>query len=93
MHMYTLLYLKWSTKKELLCSTWTLLNVMLQSGEWINEYIRLSPFTVHLLTILTTLLIGYTPMQNIKLKKNNVKLKDKMMLYLLILKFIILFPA
>ena len=32
-------------------------------------------------------------MQNNKFKKNNVKLKDKMMLYLLILKFIILFPA
>ena len=85
MHMYTLLYLKWSMKKEPLCSTWTLLNVMLQPGEWINEHICLSPFTVHLLTILTTLLTGYTPMQNIKFKKNNVKLKDKMVLYLLIL--------
>ena len=30
--MYTLLYLKWITNKNLLYSTWTLLNVMCQPG-------------------------------------------------------------
>ena len=35
-------------------------------GEWIRVYIWLSPFTVHLK--LTTLLIGYTSIQNKKFK-------------------------
>ena len=32
MDMYTLLYLKWSANKDLLYSTWALLNVMWQPG-------------------------------------------------------------
>ena len=44
-------------------------------GEWIQVCIWLSPFTVHLK--LTTLLIGYTPIQNKKLFKNKWKTKDK----------------
>ena len=32
MDIYTLLYLKWITNKDLLYSTWNLLNVMWQSG-------------------------------------------------------------
>ena len=43
-------------------------------GEWIYVYVWLSPFTVHLK--LTTLLTGYTPIQNKKLKKKKSRLKD-----------------
>ena len=32
MDMYTLLYLKWRANKDLLYSTWALLNVMWQPG-------------------------------------------------------------
>ena len=35
--------------------------------EWIHIYVWLSPFAVHMK--LTTLLIGYTPIENKKLKK------------------------
>ena len=36
-------------------------------GEWTHVYVWLSPFTVHLKTT-TTLLIGYTPIQNKRFK-------------------------
>ena len=55
MDMYTLLYLKWITKKDLLYSTWNsaqCYEAALIGGEfgggWIHVYVWLSPFTVHL---------------------------------------------
>ena len=55
MDMYTLLYLKWITNKELLYSTGSCAQcyVAVWMGvefveEWIHAYIWLSPFTVHL---------------------------------------------
>ena len=55
MVMYTLLYLKWITNKDLLYCTGNLLNVIWQlgweggfGGEWIHVYVWLSPFTVYL---------------------------------------------
>ena len=38
-------------------------------GQWIHEDVWLSPFTVHLKLSQHCLLIGYTPVQNKKLKK------------------------
>ena len=53
--MYTLLYLKWITKKDLLYSTWNSTQCYLPAwmgkrfgGEWIHVYVWLSPFAVHL---------------------------------------------
>ena len=34
-------------------------------GERIHVYVRLSPFTVHV-NLITTLLIGYTPIKSLK---------------------------
>ena len=55
MDMYTLLYSKWITKKDLLYSTWNSTQSYVPAwmgeecgGEWINVCVRLSPFTVHL---------------------------------------------
>ena len=55
MVMYTLLYLKWITNKDLLYSTWNsaLWYVAAWMGgelgeEWIHVYLLLSPFTVYL---------------------------------------------
>ena len=62
----------------------TLLNVMCQpgwewgfKGEWNHIFIWLSPFTIH--KTITTLLIGYTPIQNIcSVKKElNSNIKNK----------------
>ena len=54
MDMYILLYLKWISNKDCIAHE-TLLNVMCQpgwewglGGEWINEHLWLSPFTVYL---------------------------------------------
>jgi len=49
-------------------------------GEWIHVYVWLSPFAIHL----KTLLIGYTPIQNNKLKgkkgrRNNAYTKKNAM--------------
>ena len=66
--LWALLYLRWITKNELLCSTGnsTQLYDSLDGrgvfGTRIPGYIWLSPFTVHLK--LRILLISYTPMQN-----------------------------
>ena len=53
--MYTLLYLKWITNKDLLYSTQNSAQCSVAAwmggelpGEWIQVYVRLSPFTVHL---------------------------------------------
>ena len=71
--MYTLLYLKWITNKDLLWSTGNSAKCYVAAwvggefGEWIHVYVWLSPFTVHLETI-ETLLSSYTLIQN-NLKK------------------------
>ena len=53
--MCTLLYLKWSTNKDLLSSTRTSAQCYMAAcmggefgGEWIHVYAWLSPFSVHL---------------------------------------------
>ena len=53
--MYTLLYLKWITNKDLLCSIWNSAKCYVAAwmagaseGEWIHVYVWLSPFAVHL---------------------------------------------
>ena len=53
--MYTLLYLKWITNKDLLYSTWNSAQCYVAAwtggefeGEWIHGYVWLSPFAVHL---------------------------------------------
>ena len=55
MDMYTLLYLKWITNKDLLYSTWNSAQCYVAAwmgGEFgeeqIRVYVLLSPFTVHL---------------------------------------------
>ena len=55
MDMYTLLYLKWITNKDLLYNTWNSAQCYVAAlmggefgGEWICVYIWLSPFAVHL---------------------------------------------
>ena len=55
MDMYTLLYLKWRTNKDLLCSTWNSAQCYGAAwmggefgGEWIPVYLQLSPFPVHM---------------------------------------------
>ena len=80
MDMYTLLYLKyleWIINKDLLYSTWNSAQCYLAAwmggefgGEWIQVYVWLSPFRIHLKPSQYYLLIGYTPMQN---KKTNFK--------------------
>ena len=55
MDMYTLLYLKWVTNRDLLCSTWNSARGSVAAwlggacgGERIHAYVWLSPFVVHL---------------------------------------------
>ena len=83
--LYTLLYLKWITNKDLLFSTWNSAQCCGAGwmgagfgGEWIHVHVWLSPFAVH--EIMTTL-IGYTPIHNKKLipgkGKNRTKIKKK----------------
>ena len=66
MAMYTLLYLKWITNKDLLYSTWNSAQCYVAAwiggefgGEKIHVYVWLSPFCQP--ETITTLLIGYTP--------------------------------
>ena len=71
--MWALLYLRWITYTELLCSTrnstqfYDSLDGRGVFGTRIPGYILLSPFTVHLK--LRILLISYIPMQNKAFKK------------------------
>ena len=65
MDIYTLLYLRWITHKDLLYSTGNpahcYMSVLLGrefKGEWIHVYLWLSPFPVE---TIAALLIGYTP--------------------------------
>ena len=53
--IYTLLYLKWITSKDLLYSTWNSTPCYVEDwlgekfgGEWIHVYVQPSPFPVHL---------------------------------------------
>ena len=65
MDMYTLLYLRWITNKDLLYSTGNSVHCYMSvllgrefKGEWIHVYLWLSPFAVE---TIAALLIGYTP--------------------------------
>ena len=53
--MYTLLYLKWTTKGDLLFSSWSSAWCYVAAwmggeaaGEWVHDFAWLSPFAVHL---------------------------------------------
>ena len=77
MDVCTLLYLKWITSKVLWYSTGNSAQCYVAAwmggefgGEWIHVYVWLSSFTISPETI-TTLLIGYTPIQNKKIKVKN----------------------
>ena len=79
MVVYTQLYFKWITNKDLLNSTWNSAQCYVAAwmgrefgGEWIHVCIWLRLFTIHLKP-LTTLLISYIPTQNKKFKTNNKK--------------------
>ena len=76
MVMYTLLYLKWITNKDLLYGTGNLLGVIWQLGwEWVwgrMETCICTAESLHCSSETTTALsIGYTPIQNKNLKKKN----------------------
>ena len=71
---------QWITSKDLLHSMWNSAHCYMAAwigdeigGEWIQVHVCL--FAVHLKTI-TTLLTGYTTMQNKKLKKIKEKRKE-----------------
>ena len=77
--MYTLLYLKWTTKKNLLYSAWNSAQCYAPAwvgggfgGEWIHVCVWLSPFTVHLKLLLLVSYIQYKMLlvlKKIKIKK------------------------
>ena len=81
MDMYTLLYSKWTTNKDLLYSTWkelcsTLcgsLDGSLGANGYVHMYVHTCTCVAKPLCCspetITTLLISYTPIQNKKLKK------------------------
>ena len=69
--MHTLLYLKWTTNKDLLYSTEDSAQCYVVAwvggvfgAEWLHVYGWLSPFTVHLKLLQHCLLTGYSPIQN-----------------------------
>ena len=76
MDMYTLLYLKQVTNKDLLHSTWNSAQCYVPGldgslGENGYVYMAESPPCSH--EAITTLLIGYTPIQNKKFKIKTVQ--------------------
>ena len=80
MDLYTLLYLRWITNKDLLYSKWNSAQCYVAGwmggrfgGEWIHVYVWLSPFDVHLKLSQPCLLISYTPIQNKKFKERKQK--------------------
>ena len=71
MDMYTLLYFKWITSKDLLNSTGNSAQCYVAAWmggeigrEWIHVYVWRNPFAVHLKLSQHYLLITYTPIQN-----------------------------
>jgi len=71
MDMYTLLYFKWITNKDLLNSTGNSAQCYVAAWmggeigrEWIQVYVWRNPFAVHLKLSQHYLLITYTPIQN-----------------------------
>ena len=67
-----MLYLKWITNKDLLCSTWNSAQCYVAAwmgggfgGEWIHVYVWLSPFAIHL-----------KPSQHVNCLYPNIKLKS-----------------
>ena len=76
--MYTLLYLGWTTNRDLLYSVWNSVQCCVIAwmggefrGEWVHVYIWLGSFAVHLKLSQHCMLVGYTPVQNKKLKKKS----------------------
>ena len=89
MDMYTLLYFKWVTNKDLLYSMWDSVQcyvadwVRKEFGrEWLHVYVGLSPFTVHLKLSQHCCDIGYTPIQNKKFKKIKNRKKNPTLVFL-----------
>ena len=89
MDMYTLLYFKWVANKDLLYSMWDSVQcyvadwVRKEFGrEWLHVYVGLSPFTVHLKLSQHCCDIGYTPIQNKKLKKIKNRKKNPTLVFL-----------
>jgi len=75
--MFTLLYLICINNKDILYSPWNSAQHYVPAwagggfgGEWIHVYVWLSSFSISPETM-TTLLIGYTPIQNKKIKVKN----------------------
>ena len=69
-YMYTLLDVKWITNKNLLYSAWNAAQCYATArmggeleAEWIDAYVWLRAFTVHLKLSQYHLLISYTPIQ------------------------------
>ena len=80
MDMYTLLYVKWITKRDLLYSTENSAQCYVAAwtggefgGEWIHVCVWLSPFAVHLKLSQHCLLIGYTPVPGEKKFKKELE--------------------
>ena len=74
-NMYTLLYLKWITSKDLLYSTWNSAQCYLAAwmggefgGECIHAYVWLRPWAADLKLLQHCLLICYTPIRKKKYK-------------------------
>ena len=73
--MYTLLYLKWITNKDLLDSTWNSCSMLCGSLDGREVWGRMHTCICVAESLcgppgtMTTLLIGYTPIQNKKFKK------------------------
>ena len=78
--MYTLLYLKWITNKDLLYSTWSSTQVMCQPwwegvGERMNTCVCMTECLCSLPETTTTVLIDYTTKQSKKFKVTKKKKK------------------
>ena len=89
MGVYTLLYLKWITDKDPLYTIWNSAQCCMAAwiggefgAEWIHVYVWLSPFVIISPEIITTLLIGYTPIQNKKLYKYIYKMFSLFNIYI-----------
>ena len=72
-NMYTLLYLKWITNKDLLYSTWNFAKCYVAvwlggevGGEWTHIYVCMAESLCCSHETITTLFFSYTPIQNKK---------------------------